>query len=266
MKSALFILTLFSALVTAAKAPAEIIESRTDDLARANAEAVKSKGGPDNNRLELVTAPTRAGTHAFKHWISRQGERSELAMSKTKIGGEYWYGWSMFLPADFDHTGSRSIVMQLATFPTPRNGRFPLSANGSYMSVDGDGRLRFHLQRKGEDKDMVGESFTLLEDIAKVKGCWLDFVMHAKWTGQPDGFLRLWLRAGDEAYAQKLDWKGRTFWDDEDKGPYFKMGLYTGDPGWKGSPERTLYTDEYRLGDAQSSFEEVAPPSNPTKP
>jgi hypothetical protein len=86
--------------------------------------------------------------------------------------------------------------------------------------------------------------------------------MQARWTGDPDGFLKFWYRADSEPYRQKIDYRGRTWWNDEDKGPYFKMGAYMGEPGWKGPLQRVLYTDEYRLGDATSSFEDAAPPSN----
>jgi hypothetical protein len=241
---------------------AEIIEKCTEDIAEARtAEAAKSKGGPDNNKLTNTDAPTRNGKTAFKHWINTRGERSELKMGRAEIGGEYWYGWSLFLPGDFDPRESISIVMQLATFPTPRNGKFPLGANGSYMAIEPDGRLSFKLQHKGEGgKDSEGTDFTVVDDITPLKDRWLDFIMHAKWTGQNDGFLKLWVRTKDDnAAMQKLDWKGRTFWDDEDTGPSFKMGLYTGEPGWKGPSERTLFTDDYRLGDARSSFAEVDP-------
>jgi hypothetical protein len=182
-------------------------------------------------------------------------------MVKTAMGGTYWYGWSMLLPEDFDFKGSKTIVMQLATYPSPRNGRFPAGANGPFMHIDADGKMVFHLQHQGDDRDSVCDRTPIAGDVSKLRGRWIDFVMHARWTGDPDGFLRFWFRVGDEPYVQPIDYKGRTWWNDEDKGPYFKMGLYMGDPGWKGPPERTLYTDEYRLGDADSSFEEVAPPS-----
>jgi hypothetical protein len=82
--------------------------------------------------------------------------------------------------------------------------------------------------------------------------------MHAKWTGDKSGHFQLWMRFGDNPFDQKVDYTGRTWWNDEGAGPYFKMGAYMGEPGWKGPDSRTIYTDEYRLGDGQSSFEEVA--------
>ncbi len=251
---------LMVAFLQSAMGQAHIIEAVTEDIQQARGREFKgSKGGPEHNRLSNIDTPVRAGETAFKHWVDRRGERSELAMSRTEIGGTYWYGWSMMLPKNFDRRGSNTIVMQLATWPTPRNGRFPCSANGPYIHVTRDGRMIFHLQHKGDDRDMVCDEFVLSEDVSQLKGKWLDFVMHARWTGDPDGFCRLWLKIGNDDFLQKTDYTGRTWWNDEDTGPYFKMGCYTGEPGWKGPSERTVYTDEYRLGDAESSFDEVAP-------
>ncbi|MCX8038580.1 MAG: heparin lyase I family protein, partial [Candidatus Sumerlaeia bacterium] len=241
-----------------------LIESVTEDIAEARGrEFTNSKGGPQHNKLANVSSPVRAGKAAFQHWVDQKGERSELAMMKTEIGGTYWYGWAMYLPDTFEFRGSATIVMQLATYPTLRTRRFPCKANGPFLHINSKGALVFHHQHKGDTRDAVCDEFILADDVSALRDRWLDFVMHAKWTGDPDGFLRVWMKIGNEPYVQKIDYKGRTWWNDEDKGPYFKMGAYMGDPGWKGPPERTLYTDEYRLGDAQVRFEDVAPGGEP---
>ncbi|MGQ9620094.1 MAG: alpha/beta hydrolase-fold protein, partial [Bacteroidales bacterium] len=92
------------------------------------------------------------------------------------------------------------------------------------------------------------------------RGKWFDFVINARWTGNDDGFLKMWIKADDNNYFQKISYKGPTWWNDEDKGPYLKVGLYMGDPGWKGPEERTLFTDEIRIADEKQSFNDVAPP------
>ena len=261
MKLSFFIVVSLILNITHAFSQAKILDFCTEDMNEAQGqEYAKSKGGPENNKLTKVEYPVRAGKRAFKHWVNNKGERAELAMKRTEIGGTYWYGWSMMLPEDFDFSGSQTIVMQLATWPSPRNGKFPCSANGSYMMVDSEGRLVFLLQRQGENEDAVCEKFIVMNNVSDARGDWIDFVMHAKWTGDPDGFLKFWVKKKNDAkYFQKIDYKGRTFWNDEDKGPYFKMGLYMGDPGWTGPPERTVYTDEYRMGNAACDFDDVDP-------
>jgi enterochelin esterase-like enzyme len=236
-----------------------VIEQCTEDISEARGrEFAKSKGGPEHNKLTNTSNPVRAGKTAFAHYVDRQGERSELTMRRTKIGETYWYGWSVFLPEDFDYRGSFTILMQLATWPTPRNGKFPGGGNGHLISIGGEGKVVYKLQHAGETADSVSDNFPL-GDATLWKGKWTDFVMEAKWTGDKDGFLRLWCKVGDGRYERKIAYEGRTWWNDEGDGPYFKMGVYTGEPNWKGPSSRTLYTDEYRLGSGDARFEDVAP-------
>jgi len=252
----LSVITIFSVRLPAQSLLQEVNESLSSAT---GIEFAKSKGGPENNIISEITTPFRGGIGAFRHYVNKKGERAELAMAKTIIGEEYWYGWSVMIPENFDHTGSYSIIMQLATYPTPRDGKFPCSANGPYMLIESGGRMVFKNQHAGELADMVCDSYVIFDDVSTIKGKWIDFVMNAKWTGSAGGFLKLWAKIDDNNYIQKINYQGPTWWDDEDKGPYFKMGLYMGDPGWKGPSERILYTDEFRMGGKNSSFNEVAP-------
>lgn len=240
-----------------------IIESVTEDIKEARGVEFRgSKGGPECNQLTNqflnANAPVRAGKTAFKHWVATCGERAELAMKRTQIGGTYWYGWSLYLPKEIDFSRHKTIVMQMASYPTPRNGKFPCGGNGHHITVSSSGELSFALQHAGETKDMECDHFSL-GDTKDWKGQWIDFVMHAKWTGDKDGFVHLWMKTGAANYAQKIDYRGRTWWNDEDKGPYFKMGAYMGDPKWQGQSPCILYTDEYRMGSDKARFEDVAP-------
>ncbi|KJH72552.1 heparin lyase I family protein [Aliterella atlantica] len=259
-----------SALVSLAFAPgmseAKIIESVSESISEANATEVSgAKGGSRCNQLENVATfidntahPVRGGRQAFRHWIDRCGERSEFRMRKTQIGGTYWYGWSMYLPPDWQDTVEGfDMFSQWATYPTPRNGKFTCNGNGSYIVRDGS-NIVFKFQHKGDNIDIQCHPYTLAK-ISDIRGKWVDFVMHVKWTGNKDGFLKLWMRTGRGNYSQPVNYQGRTYWNDEGAGPYFKMGLYKGNPNFKGPAPRYLYTDEYRLGDSNSSFQEVAP-------
>lgn len=269
----LLLSTTFVFPLSANKSYAAIIDSVTEDINTARVrEFANDKGGSACNKLENVTSlvgntihPIRAGKQAFRHWVNRCGERSELAMKKTVIGNTYWYGWSIFIPSDWqDPSDGYDILAQWATFPSPRNGKFACGSNGSYMIRSGN-NISFRFQRKGENSDSECTRYNLAS-LPEVRGKWVDFVMHVKWTGNTDGFLKLWTKIGNSSYTQNVDYKGRTFWNDESEGPYFKMGLYKGDPNFKGAAPRTLYTDEYRLGDANSSFEEVAPGGSDAEP
>lgn len=248
--------------LSAPVARAAIIDTIAEDTAEAR--GVELNAPPDTPtcaKVTTATAPVRAGTTAFRHALENCGRRAEFAARKTAIGGTYWYGWSMYLPADFDDADperTSTIPMQLATYPTPRDGKFPCGGNGHKISLATDGSVQYHLQHPTATADMVCDRYPLGR-IGDWKGRWVDFVLHAKWTGDEDGFLALWTKVGDGDYARAIDYRGPTWWNDEGDGPYFKMGLYTGIYNWKGAAPRVLYTDEYRLGDAASSFDEVRP-------
>ena len=248
-------------LPMAGKSHAEIIDAVTEDVNQGDQSL--GKGGSSCNKLENVTTfmgntshPVRAGSQAFRHALNNCGNRSEFSMKKTTIGGTYWYGWSVFIPSDWkDAANGFDIIAQWATYPSPRNGKFSCGANGSYM-VRNDDTMIFKFQYQGDNSDVQCDRYPLAK-ISQMRGKWVDFVVQAKWTGNTDGFLNLWMKIGDGSYSQKINYQGRTYWNDEGSGPYFKMGLYRGSENT--SPSNSIYTDEYRLGDASSSFEEVAP-------
>jgi hypothetical protein len=263
-RTSLFVLVLSVAVLLtlgANRSHTQIIDSVTRDIRQAKVlEYRGAKGGAACNQLQNVTFPVSTRRHAFLHWVERCGERSELTMKTTKIGKTYWYGWSVFIPSNWQDTDSGfDILNQWATAPTMpiRGGKFKCGGNGSMLSREGK-TLNFIFQRKGDAVDVKCTHYPLTK-VSEVRGEWTNFVMQAKWTGNKDGFLRLWMKIGNGSYTQKVDYKGRTYWNDEGTGPYLKMGLYKGDPNFKGPAPRYLYTAEYRLGNDKSSFAEVAP-------
>jgi len=257
-------------LAAATRSHTQIVDSVTKDINQAKArEFSGAKGGDACNQLQNATFSSTARRRAFKHWVDRCGERSELGMKRTEIGKTYWYGWSVFIPSDWRDTDSGyDIITQWAAYPTKKNFRAACGAVGSYIARNFDqgnkirgisrDRLDFVLQHAGDSAAIECDRFPLAK-ISEMSGKWVDFVMNVKWTGNKDGFLKFWMKTGDGQYVQKIDYQGRTFWNDERTGPYFKMGLYKGDPNFKGPAPRSIYTAEYRLGDANSSFRQVAP-------
>ncbi len=247
------------------KSHAEIIDSGTENISQMGRDFAGAKGGATCNHLQNVTTfmgneahPVRAGRYAFQHWVDRCGERSELLGKTTAIGETYWYGWSVFIPSDWkDSDAGYDIINQFGAYPSKQGRRYLCGGIGSMISREGK-TLNFIFQRKEDSVDVECTRYPLVK-VSEARGQWIDFVVHVKWTGNTDGFLQLWTKTGGNPYTQKLDLKGRTFWNDEGKGPYLKMGLYKGDPNFNGPAPRYLYTDEYRLGDANSSFEQVAP-------
>jgi hypothetical protein len=187
-------------------------------------------------------------------------------MAKTAIGSTYWYGWSVFIPAEWKAgDGNNAIMNQWATYPNieGRNFREACGASGNYIDRSGD-VIKFIFQRADGSAAPGDIECTThkIADIGEVSGKWMDFVMHAKWTGNTDGFLKLWVQIDGKGYQPVTgleNYVGRTWWNDEGDGPYLKMGIYTGDPDFSGPAPRYFYTDEYRLGNSNASFSDVSP-------
>jgi hypothetical protein len=246
--------TVFTFVVGMRNSNAKIIDSVTKNPKKAEL----GKGGLACQQLTAISTVTRNGQQVFKHLVGRCGERSEMATKKTEIGKTYWYGWSMFIPTAWkDSDAGFDIVNQFGAYPGKPGRKFPCRGIGSMISREGS-NFNFIFQRQGTSIDSKCTRHTLFK-VSEVRGKWIDFVMNVKWTGNKDGFLKLWTKVGNGPYVQKLNMKGATFWNDEGTGPYFKMGLYKGDPNFKGPAPRYLYTAEYRLGDANSNFRQVAP-------
>lgn len=101
------------------------------------------------------------------------------------------------------------------------------------------------------DRDIRVQQF--LVKAAPRLGVWHDFVMNVRWTENNDGFLKLWHQEDDSGYALVADRSGPTVWKNQpaDQGPFFSAGPYSGGSG----TAKTVYSDEYRLGDSSSGFE-----------
>lgn len=235
-----------------------IIESVTEDYNDARG-VEEGKGCKDGQSTENVGSPARAGKVAFMHTVRNCGERAELAMSRTKMGGAYWTGWSLHRPTGLAGGG---IVNQWASYPGPRNGTYPCKGNGHHI-ISGSDTLSYALQYPKGGR-LTCDRITLAK-TADHAGKWVDFVQHAKWTAGGDGFMKLWMRIDGGGWKVVVDHRGPTWPGDEGDGPYFKMGAYTGEPDPK-HKTHVILTDEYRLGDSGATFDDVAPGDDQSGP
>jgi len=237
-----------------------LIETATEALSGANVETHTDKGGCVGETT-VTTSVVRKGQRAFRHKVKSCAERAELAMSRTEIGKTYWIGWSLYIPSDYEETSKGNILAQWAAYPNRASTVFPCRGIGHKLKMKSRW-LEYDLQGSSQ-RDGNGGGFCRQFKLAIVdqalKGKWIDFIQQAKWTGHQDGFVKLWMSVDGRAYRQVVDYRGRTWWNDKDWGPYFKMGLYTGDPGWRGRSPAIVYTDEYRLGAANARCQDVAP-------
>jgi hypothetical protein len=233
--------TCFSLLLTlslvSTVANGKIIESALDSF----------NGMGREGSISLVDSPVRAGTHAFRH-NRGGGRRSEFAGDRVKVNGTYWYGYSIHHP---QVSGNGDGIVAQWFIGGRDASSWPCGGAGHKITMDGD--LMFHLQASSSGGAGISCKRMKLLSWAEMEGKWVDIIVNAKWTANTDGFIKIWTRAGGDQgkWELKVDHKGRSQ-ANGGNGPYFKFGIYAGSTS-------VIYTDEYRLGDETSSFEEVAP-------
>lgn len=216
------------------------------------------------NQPDVVQDRTRAGNGAMRTTLDRTKDRypdrTEVMGPQTQIGKEYWYGFSILLPAEYIPDEIWEIVAQWQGTPDSEIGekwRNPLLA----LSTTGG---RWNWVSRWDAKQNTFE--TGRREYGGIReydlgpyetGVWTDWVVHVKWSYRSDGFLKIW-KDGKAV----IDQTGPNAFNDA-KGPFFKMGLYK---GW-GNPDkpsdavnsRLLYHDEFRMGGAEATYDDVAP-------
>jgi hypothetical protein len=198
--------------------------------------------------VELQSAVVRAGRGAAKITV-RQGdkyegvdplqskptERDELLERNdlvTREGDGFAYSFSIFLPKDFLVVPTRLVLAQWKQFDRKHTA---LVDNPVVAVRYQGGELSVTLQTSRQKQ-------TLFRTTEEIRGRWLDFIFHLKFTRAPEGLVRVWLNG-----CPVCDFHGVTAYTEEFGYPqngrfYFKMGLYR-----DRMPEpMTAYFDEYR--------------------
>jgi len=228
-------------------------------------ENAQLKGWRGSGNTPAVTrSRTRAGRYAMKSTLDRHRDRvsyrTEVSGPRAEIGKECWYGFSILLPDDYVPDRVWEIVAQWHGVPDQDTGetwRNPVMAlfttGGRWSWVS-----RWDAKRNTFESGRREYGGTKTYDLGPYeRERWTDWVVHVKWSYKPDGILQVW-KNGEKV----IDQAGPNAFNDA-KGPYFKMGLYKGwrDPKKPGDAvsKRVLYHDEFRMGGAEASYEDVAP-------
>ena len=253
MKIIVKIILLFYAPTIFAQQNFTLLKKAGEKQSEISSEIHNNRGGCLGKNTR-VSSPVREGKYAYKHELQHCANRAEVHMQKTKIGETYWQRWSMYVPKNYVNRSSGAhIFAQWAAYPKQKTTQLPCQGIGHYLALDRKTQKLMYVVQASSHKNGQGggfcKQFPLQPLNAMTKGKWLDFVQYAKWTGQSDGFIQLWLRVEGGAYKKVMDYHGPTWWDDEGDGPYFKMGLYKGMDNWVGGGRRSavIYTDFYEL-------------------
>ena len=162
------------------------------------------------DRLQVVSSPTRQGSHAIKvtvrqgdNPISASGNRNELVrMTNEKEGDEYYYRWNTMFASDYPSAKTWQLFTQW--HHSGNNGSPPVEfyVNGEtiYLRVNGT---------------------TVVWSTPLVRGQWQDFIFHAKWSSNSSvGFVELYLN-GQLVLPKR---SAATLYSGQTN--YLKVGLY----------------------------------------
>ncbi|MEA5594006.1 polysaccharide lyase [Rivularia sp. UHCC 0363] len=178
-----------------------------------------------------------------------QGKRSELAARIEKPLGDNWYRLRMFIPNDWEtDPNSFEIITQWHGYPdfdkgeTWRSPPLSVGIKGDKISI----RKQWDSREVTENNTPEGKLVLWEGKIDDLKGKWVEWTFHIKWSYLQDGIVEVW-----QNKQKIINSKGPNSYNDE-KGVYLKIGLYK--PDWKYSPQksivdsRIIYFDDVEVG------------------
>lgn len=190
----------------------------------------KADGHPVRAGERSIRFEVRAGDCSWSSgWNDCENDRERHEMMSTDrwSGGEEWYHWSIYLPADFP------IIYPVKT----ALGQFHQhSDHVVWMFQNGQGGYQVDNQTTGKTTKLT----PILLDM-DMRGKWSDILIHARWTDKADGFFRVYVNG---------ETKPRHSWSGPTRKPgrkvYFKFGVYRSFMSRRDGPEPTqiVYFDE----------------------
>ncbi len=195
----------------------------------------------------IVEAPVRAGRFACRFTLEPDQERAELQprIALQALGSERWYGFSIFVTADWKPIDANEVVAQWkhTNDPGETEGSPPLA-----LRVDDEEwriNCRWDSRRTSDKEDPEGKA-----EIVRLpyeRGRWTDWVFRYRCSFGDDGLIEAW-KDGELVTRRQ----GPNAYNDE-QGLYFKWGIYHTEG------RRVLVNDELRIGDEHATFADVTP-------
>ena len=180
------------------------------------------------------------------------GNRTEMSQAQSTSQEEGWFGFSQYFPDTYISDSTGEVIGQWHDKEDPGEyaGRSP-----SNTLLTADDRIKW-MARWDADKIMdSGYSDGLVYiDLGPIpKNQWIDWVVHIKFSHTNTGILEVW-KNGEKV----IDRINMPNCYNDDVYPYFKFGVYKWEWGTSAS-QRVVYYDEVRVGNANSSYDEVKP-------
>ena len=238
---------------TPAKNQGDVTKPQASVLASIDFESGSFDGVKLSGRNQLIVPNPEGQGKVFLARVPSDDERSEIAFDRhlpadyNWEGKTRWYAWSIYLPPDFKPSGKHTILAQWHRWQAGMRDRFSwASGNPNTFAIDRNtGRYSISLsfqpdpekQSRQARKQYVGhtpESIVYQNDL----GHWTRWSALVRWSKGADGSFILY-RNGQPVISHD----GPNYLN-LPEGPYFKCGIYTGDP-WEGEPSSvTAYFDD----------------------
>ncbi len=244
-------------LACAATAPAALLWSETfDDLNYLDGMSSEPCGDKlsgcdcaDGVSLKITTKHKRLGAAAMQARLTKCHERAELrekTRNQPAVGASRYYGFSLRPNDNFD-MARWSIVAQWAQWYSG----VPNWANEGAWNFLGIENGRWVFRAKWSDGTAQNVKISSTDLGPVVRGSFTDFIVMGRWNAISNGELQVWVKQpGETSYTKKF-YKAGSVMLDVPKAPYFKVGIYRGDPNWS-SPRSVDYmtVDEVKVGTA----------------
>lgn len=182
------------------------------------------------------------------------GSRSELShyAINTTQQTEYWYGFSLYIPLDWQNETKQVWNIFAQWHAQPERGELSTSPPLA-LELDNN-TLRIYSRNTSvfniTNTSQITTTTYVLSNL--LKGQWDNYVFNVKWSSGSDGFLNVWRNN-----VLVLNKTGPNTYNDT-VAPYWKLGIYRDNTSV--SP-RVVYFDNIKMGDNTSSYAEVD--SNP---
>jgi hypothetical protein len=209
---------------------------------------------PDGGNNVVYKAYLKYGK-GYRTEIEPDADKQDCINSSNYENCDYWYGWRMYIPSNFEYDSKWEVVGQWNT----------------YGSMFGNGipALKIHLWEKDlkvtvrwNNNGTLDNKVTYREPYKRLKGKWTNFVVHARWANNPTGYFKMWMNG-----KVITDYKGPLSFGQPYGPPSWAVGIYKRVWDIAGLYEagtvrddRTLYFDDLRWGKSSATYNDVAPP------
>lgn len=211
------------------------------------------------HEVRAVQDPVRSGNCALRLEVNADeedqgGGRFRAEVKHEGAGGanlerERWFGFSTYLPEEYP-AAQDDILFQVHERPSDcedwRSPPLYLSASNEHMSWG------TRWDAKACSDGNVPEGKANISRTPIVRGAWVDWVVHVRWSYRGDGLVEIW-----QDGEQIATYTGPNTFNDEQE-QYLKVGSYMY-AGFEGVDQRVSYVDEVRMGGESAGYADVAP-------